>query len=407
MHRHKCAQQDPRQLQVFASEDSVSSDIALPVVYTACYHPPMAQPKTRLTRSRKLVGEAVRKIRRGRKLRQLDLADLVNVDHTLISRIETGRVTADPSLIKAIRAALRLSESEWKWLETCVARCALDNSGITEAAAIRHQDLLDISTASLRAAVELRSIGNSVLAANTTYPIARALSDTFATSSSENSCRALSAELCELLFHEAKCYLDYLPPEGISRLAVPVASRLFAVMGSYPTARNNLLGGILKEGLLYFDKQYSQADRIVQDIFALGIESEWRPEIVRAAAINAGYLGDEVSIRRHEKEMCQMITAGVSPLDHAFMLDGLARGYARLGKLRSVDIIEEAWDVQLGSTVQSALRYVQKVRAHLEVNDQLGRAHDTYLITQAKSGLKIARSMGYERYVQDLIRLAG
>ncbi|MGH7929441.1 MAG: helix-turn-helix domain-containing protein, partial [Candidatus Binatia bacterium] len=359
-----------------------------------------------LNTSPKLVREAVRKIRRDRKLRQLDLANLVNVDHTLISRIETGRVTADPSLIKAIRAALQLSESEWKWLETCVARCALDNAGITEAAAIQHQDLLDISTASLRAAVELRSIGNSVLAANTTYPTARALSDTLATSSSENSRRALSAELCELLFHEAKCYLDYLPPEGISRLAVPVASRLFALIGSHPTARNNLLGGILKEGLLYFDKQYSQADQIVRDIFALRIESEWRPEIVRAAAINAGYLGDEVSIRRHEKEMRQMITAGVSPLDHVFMLDGLARGYARLGKPRAVDIIEEAWDVQLSSTVQSTLRYVQKVRAHLEVNDQLGRAHDTYLITQAKSGLKIARSMGYERYVQDLIRLA-
>lgn len=139
----------------------------------------MTQPKTRLTRSRQLVGDALRKIRRDRKLRQLDLADLVNVDHTLISRIETGNMTADPNLMNAIRMTLQLSESEWKWLETCGARCALDSVGVTEAAAIQYQDLLDISTASLQAAVELRAIGNSALAANTTYPIARALSDTF------------------------------------------------------------------------------------------------------------------------------------------------------------------------------------------------------------------------------------
>ena len=188
---------------------------------------------------------------------------------------------------------------------------------------------------------------------------------------------------------------------------MPVASHLFAVIRSHPTARNNLLGGVLREGLLYFDKQYGQADRIAREIFTLEIESEWKPEIVRAAAINAGYLGDEVSIHRHEREMRRMIAAEMSPLDHVFMLDGLARGYARLNKPRAVDIIEEAWDVQLGSTVQSTLRYVQKVRAHLEVNDQLGRAHDTYLITQAKNGLKIAQSMGYERYVQDLTQLAG
>ncbi|MGH7929052.1 MAG: helix-turn-helix domain-containing protein [Candidatus Binatia bacterium] len=52
----------------------------------------MAPLETRLTRSRRLVGDAVRKFRRRRRLRQLDLADLINVDHTVISRIETGSI---------------------------------------------------------------------------------------------------------------------------------------------------------------------------------------------------------------------------------------------------------------------------------------------------------------------------
>ncbi|MGH7929051.1 MAG: hypothetical protein ACREQV_14785 [Candidatus Binatia bacterium] len=231
--------------------------------------------------------------------------------------------------------------------------------------------------------------------------------EAFTTTIDEHSRQTLSIELCELLFHEAKSYLDYFSPEAISRLARPVANQLFMITDLYPTARNNLLSGLLREGLLYFDKQYSRADQVAREIFASEIESEWRPEIVRAAAINAGHLGDEISIHRHEKEIRRMIGAGVSSLDHIFMLDGLARSYARLGRPRAVDIIEEAWDVRLDSTSQSTLRYVQKIRAHLEVNDQLGRVHDSYLLAQTKSGLEIAQLMGYERYAEDLKRLAG
>lgn len=366
----------------------------------------MAPTKPRLTRSRRLVGEVVRKLRRDRHLRQLDLADLVNVDHTMISRIETGSISADPTLIRAIRTALCLNESEWKWLETCVAHCALDNAHVTEVTPIPNKDLLDISAVSLRAAVELRAIGNSALAASTTHPIARALHETFDSATDASSRQALSSELCELLFHEAKSYLDYLPPKGIAQLAKPVATQLFAIAELHPTARNRLLCGILREGLLYFDGQYRRADEVAREIFAGGIDSEWRPEIVRAVAINAGHLGDEVSIYRHEKEIRRIIAAGATPLDQVFMLDGLARGYARLGRPRAVDTIEEAWGIALDSTSQSTLRLVQKIRAHLEVNNQLGRSHDAYLLGQAKSGLQIAQSMGYERYVRDLKRLA-
>jgi transcriptional regulator with XRE-family HTH domain len=366
---------------------------------------PMEQSKARLTRYRQMVGDALRKMRRDRKLRQLDLAELINVDHTLVSRMETGRAAVEPGLMAAIRAALKPSEAEWKWLQTCVARCALETAGTTEVVAIQHQDLIDISAASLQAAIQLRAMGNSVQAASATYPVARAVSDALATSTTESVRRILATELCELLFHEAKCYLDYLPPLGVSRIARPVASRLFATAELFSTARGNLLSGVIKEGLLYFGRHYEQADEIARDIFEPALQSEWRPEVVRAVAINAGHLGDEVAIHRHEKEIRRIIAAGISPLDQVFMLDGLARGYARQGKPRAVDIIEEAWEVPLESSVQSTLRYVQKVRAHLEVNDLLGRTHDSFLVEQAREGLAIAQSMGYERYVQDLTRL--
>jgi transcriptional regulator with XRE-family HTH domain len=363
------------------------------------------RPKRGVTRSRLLVGEAVKAIRLRRHLRQLDLANAINVDHSLVSRIETGQANVDPALLVAVRRALRPTEAEWKWLETCVARCALDVAGVTDALTVRYQDLLDISASSLRAAVELRACGNSPLAANTTYPVARVLVAALDSCSMESTRKVLAAEVCELLFHEAKCYLDYLPVGGIARLAMPVVSRLAEVARALPTARNELLVQVLREGLLYFDEKYLQADRVARRVLALEVESEWRPEIVRAAAINAGHLGDELSLYRHEKEMRRIIAGGVSPADHVFMLEGLARGYARLGLSRAVDVIEEVWEVQLDTTVQSTLRYVQKVRAHLEVNNQLGRTHDRYISSQAKNGLRIARSMGYERYVADVVRL--
>jgi hypothetical protein len=192
----------------------------------------------------------------------------------------------------------------------------------------------------------------------------------------------------------------------MSSLVTPAYEEHRTISLMMPSPRRRALGNILTEGILYFEKSYAKADEVSKSLLTDDdVDRRWQAEIIRASVINSGYLGDEVALQRKERRLRKIFNEADSPLDQVFLLEGLARAQAQLGKLRAIDELQEAWEiVEAGQQagVFSSLRYVQVVRAHLRINEQLSDRNDLALERRAEDALLVCRQFGYGRYEEEI-----
>jgi transcriptional regulator with XRE-family HTH domain len=354
-------------------------------------------------------GTLLRSLRKRQQLRQLDLAERAFMDHTVVSRIETGAFVPDRAMLGNLLSALNLSAADRQWLEIVYGRTILSSRGVQSVAVVAIDALTQMALKARSLSVELRNKGDSGLAAQVAHDGGERLRQAICGLTDEVACDHLMAQFAELAYFEAKCYLDIVPERAIPSIVLPAYQDYRSAACSLPVARRATLGGILAEGILYFGKYYDEADRVSKSLMASNvIDASWQPEVIRAAIINAGHLGDGVALQRHERTMRRVFDETPDWLDRVFLLEGLARAHAQLGKSRAVDELQQAWEmleeIQRGG-IYSSLRHVQVARTHLKANEQLGRRNEPDLERRAEESVLICRRYGYDRYEEEVEKL--
>ncbi len=361
-------------------------------------------------------GELLRRLRKKRGWRQIELAVEIPVDHSLVSRWETGAVLPAARDLNALRRVLGLDIEEQDQLEFAWRR---QRQALTDEVESAPLGTVDQWIESIRVSVEcvrsLRKAGQPRLALTLGRRDAQAAFDQLrSTSWSPGHFRAL-AELSELLLEECKAGLDYLPSELVRQGELRRTLRMqdLAASGSgEPSAK--LLHVIAKEGVAYVSGNFGDAHLLGVSLLDSSdhLSPEWIPEVVRACGINAGRLRSAEALEATETAVGHLLSEQESLArgTRAFVLEGLARGWGGIEPERAVTIIERAWslrDMSDDSEGISALRYVQLVRSQAEVELALrcqGNRNDT--LDKIQKALAISAREAYDKYVIELTALA-
>jgi transcriptional regulator with XRE-family HTH domain len=360
-------------------------------------------------------GDVLRRYRKERGLRQIELATEAAVDHSLVSRWENGRVLPTWKDIGRIAGILRLTpeefeEMQYAWCRDKDRSDPVDSQlcGSVEAWAESIRLSIDCVRALRKAGHPRMALRLSRRDANTALSWLRSRSWT---SAHEHAL----LELSELFLEECKAGLDFLPRASIRAGEL---SRTIYLQGLVCRPREGsavpVFHVLAQEGVAYVAGNVGAAHDLGLSLLdeIESISSEWVPEIIRAVAINAGVLEDAGNLRRAEGSLHRFLQrgSGLRSGTHAFVLEGIARGWCKIDKKRANEVVHEAWGVREGSDdseALSSLRFVQLVRSQAEIELSLrSRCNVGDTSTKVCAALAISRREGYDRYVSQLERLS-
>jgi hypothetical protein len=92
-----------------------------------------------------------------------------------------------------------------------------------------------------------------------------------------------------------------------------------------------------------------------------------RPGLLRAAAINAGYVDDDDGLQQTAEQVDRLLDAGgLGDMDAAFLLEGLARGEAAHTLALGIPVTVE--DERLGASGLAACAACGYTRHHHEIS---------------------------------------
>jgi hypothetical protein len=320
--------------------------------------------------------------------------------------METGALLPDRATLDGLVTAMSLDSPSKQWLEISYSRTLLAFHGVRDHAVLATESIITIAAEALALATDMRDRGDSHMAAQVAHNAAQHLQSAINGAVSESAFLKITEQLAELRFREAKYYLDFLPERAMFNLVNPAYEQHQSLARILTNPRHEALGRILAEGILYFGKKYNDADKISRLLLDEdGLDQLWVPEVVRATVINSGYIGDEVGLQRKERLLRTTFDAAESKLDRVFLLEGLARAQAQIGKLRAIESLERAWVILDESEhvgVYSSLRHVQVVRAHLRATEQLHVPPDGELVRRANDALRVCKTLGYGRYEEEI-----
>jgi hypothetical protein len=220
----------------------------------------------------------------------------------------------------------------------------------------------------------------------------------------------LLATLVDLLAEQTKSYLDYvLPDQTWSMVARPIDEQ--HRIGEYlHDPRLLQLWKMNREGALYLAGRYQEAHTLSREFLETGaIDQAWQPELLRAAAINAGYVDDDDGLYRAAEQVDRLLDAGgLGDMDAAFLLEGLARGQAALRQPAAFTTIGRAWTAVDNGQRRgefSSLRSVQLIRTQLKATLALGIPVTVEDERLGASGLAACTASGYARHHREISAL--
>lgn len=362
------------------------------------------------------VGIILRRLRKERGLRQIELAVEVAVDHSLVSRWETGSVSLTAKDVRNITSALSLTQEESDELRYAWRR---DNEHLLPGeleAPVLHG--VDGWIESLRVSIEcvraLRKNGQPRIALMLSRRDARVALDRLRAQQWTSGHDRALIQVSELLLEECKASLDYLPPQAVRAGELNEMLRLqqlAARSADSDTAR--ILHVLAREGVAYVSGNIGDAHNLGMSLLDNheAIPTEWVPEVVRACGINAGKLADRQTMERTEVELGTLLTDrdDLPVGTRAFILEGFARGWSTIDTKRAEKVIEQAWELRGSagdSEGASSVRYVQLVRSQAEIElsaRSKGNIYDT--LDKIDKALLISLREGYDKYVEELQRL--
>lgn len=360
-------------------------------------------------------GELLKRARETRRRRQIDLALDMRVDHTIISRWETGALYPLRGQLYELRKALALRDEQFDALYFAWKREA---DAVPPAFMMRGQrpaELVDFVDKSIAFAREMRRSGQPRLAMVLCERDAAYVFDRIRELAWSQMHIEVLAHLAELLVEQCKAGLDFLSRADVKNGAMgDVLARLRMIEGACANEATHFYAELATEGATYVqgdvDDAFGQSMRLIESQNI--IPTAWRPEVLRAAAINAGKVRNKDALQRVERLIKQLLDATSGRLgagEEAFVLEGLARGWSSLDPERGHEIIDSAWKARRASTDTesgSQLRHVQLVRSEAEIFAADCKGADVAeAARKIRSALAISESNGYDRYVDQFKRL--
>ena len=363
-------------------------------------------------------GAVLKRLRTARKLRQLDLATQMSVDHSLVSRWESSTVLPVARDLESLRNHLQLSDEDCTELQYAWRREreTLEHARFGSLVRSDANNWVESIRVSIDCVRALRYGGQPRMAMLLSGRDALSALDSLRGQAWGPSHEQALIELAELLLEECKAGLDYLPRSAVrnGRLERPLKIQEF-IAAAVRNTRVRVLSRICREGTSYVAGNFGTAHEIGQSLLDSRehLPLEWVPEVVRACAINAGRLDDVEGLFRVDAMVSSGFldeNADLPAGTRAFVLEGLARGMVVADADRAVEILGESWQVRenaLDAESVSKLRFVQLVRTQAEIEVILrshGNREDT--LDKISEAFIISKDEGYDRYVQQLAILA-
>ncbi len=357
-------------------------------------------------------GALLRQYRRGCGLRQLDLATALPVDHTIISRWEGGVLFPTLGQLHTLAKALQLKGDEFESLYYSWKREA-ESVPIDFLPYSHRPDILigSIET-SINCARHLRKSGQPRMAMvlcerDVLQTLDRVRSIAWSSVHTE-----VLVKLSELLVEQCKAGLDFLPRKHVRSGALALALKnMQRIHNACQTELTMFFLELATEGSTYVGGDVSAA--FVQSMTLLDNERQipdaWRPELLRAAAINAGKIGNKDALKEVEHKIEDLLNKPVSSMadgEHAFVLEGLARGWSLLDPCKGTEVVDRAWNLRRSSTSaenNSKLRHVQLVRTEAEISAAyLEGADKVEIVRKIRTAIVTSKEQGYDRYLDQL-----
>ncbi|MCP2242754.1 helix-turn-helix domain-containing protein [Lentzea aerocolonigenes] len=359
-------------------------------------------------------GVQLRNLRKACRMRQIELAVEIPVDHSLVSRWETGAILPSRKDLDRICTVLAVADVSLEGLRYAWRRDR-NAAEMDDALVSGRADWVESLRLSVDSVRSLRKSGQPRVALLLGRRDAARHLDAARSLPWHTDNRAVLTVLAELLLEECKAGLDYLPRAEVRAgfLGQALGDQRLVVEAIGGDAR--LFHTIAAEGVAYVSGDIDKAHLLSRHLLDSreSIPAEWLPEIVRASAINAGRLGDVSALRVAEDTLTWLRAhrADLPSGTHAFVLEGLARGWSGVDLGRAVEVIAEAWEARASaedSEGASSLRFVQIARSQGEIEVAL-RSRDNLTDTLAKLGKAIdaSRRNQYDKYEAQLAALIG
>ena len=360
-------------------------------------------------------GALLRSMRKARRLTQLGLAMALPVDNSVISRWENGGDHPDRGQLERLRQRLTLTEEEFENLMFAWKREVERTPILFVGELSRPSGLVDFTDRSITFARSMRKAGQPHIALQLCERDAQVVFDRIREQSWSSEHPRMLARLSELLVEQCKAGLDFLPRPEVRQGALSrTVNRLKLFADVCKSSDTTFFSELAMEGVTYVggdvDTAFGQSMQFLEQFHH--VPAGWRPEVLRAAAINAGRLNDRKILEQVEMMIERLLDDLAAKSDNgeaAFILEGLARGWAGLDHERGIKIVERAWDSRRAATGvdgASKLRYVQLVRSEAEVISSDPASADVISLREkVREALNISRTLGYERYVSQLMEL--
>lgn len=351
--------------------------------------------------------------RKRKNISQIYLGAKLELDNSIISRIESGEIIPSITVVEGVANHLKLSQSDKDelnnaFLQSILRREGLDNQRIflndseaiqfakefiSNVRTLRIQGMPKLAVAEFQQKISLlNSIGNRSFKTSTRQQIFILLS--------------------QLLMEVSKSYMDFLAPEEVWQYMTPLIEYQIKYANETKDPTSIMMSRISKESALYVCKNYVKAHEIGKELYSnlLFLDKIWHSEVLRATAINAGYLNSELELEQLENDVRLFVQNDgyLDPINTSFILEGLARAQSSLNNKKVMRTIEEAWNyIELGKRTgrYSALRTVQLIRTQLKAIIESGDNSFSDFDKLGRKGIILSQELGYSRYEKEIVGL--
>lgn len=355
-----------------------------------------------------ILGQLIREARKKAKMSQAMLAPSLNIDYTVLSKIETGKITPSGVLIKEICTELKIKGDEKDRLYQAYKAHMLGKEGITDDSFVT-ADVVEFIHNELSGIKKMRSEGLPMQAVERAENKIDFIKKSIATTINKSQKVKLLNILGEVLLEASKSYMDFLSPNEVWAYMNPIIETQELVSKELSSPKLSLLAILSRESAYYvekkYDKAYSLSLKLLSNINEL--PADWQKiEVLRAFLINIGYLNYEREIRDAEKKVNLLLPAlRNKPMDSVFLLEGLARAKTLLGEKNAEISIQKAWDfLDQGKKtgMYSSLKRVQLIRTQLKFLIKNDNTNKIDIDRIGSEGLIISKEYNYTRYKKEI-----
>ena len=360
-------------------------------------------------------GGLVRYYRKLKKLSQIKLSLEIFVDNSIISRIENGNLIPHRATVDRISEALKLSENEQNEFYHAYTQAIIAKEGLSiKQIYLNDDEAIKLASDHVRDTRKLRILGMPRLAVAKSEDRIELLNKLSVRTHNASARKELYKYLTQLLMEVSKSYMDYLLPREVWDFMEPLIKYQEKVAKEIQTPAALMMAEMSKEAALYVSKDYDKAHKIGIQLHSnlRHLDGYWHSEVIRASAINAGYMNDEKTVNNLTNDITYFVQEeGFNDhMNTSFLLEGLARAQGFVNDRRVLTTIEKAWrHIEYGKKAgnHSVFRTVQLIRTQLKIMQKLG-INDVVTIEKiGKKGLILCEEMGYLRYEKEIRQLLG